>query len=229
MRKKDSTVVRPLRTPANTNSRTRTKKVFKPAVSQWRVSSVSKLVLFSAFALIAYDAYVSYQGFNQLQDNTHMPIIFAIFVFVTQLAIGVLHALGHSVDKIKSASGDDLLDDAWSGTLRMVYGVDIMSNAAEFGILEGWTTVMQRPVDQIGTVICIACLSILLTFADEILLRLYDQIAIASDKNNVFAKKHRLTVKAHDKYLKTAESIAVAKAEKQAQYEGNNWEFGDDL
>lgn len=204
-------------------------KLHKPAVSQWRVSTVSRLVLCAAFGLIAYDAYVSYQGFQKLQDNDHMSLIFAGFVFVTQLAIGVLHALGNSVSNMKSASTDDFLDDAWVSILRLIYGIDIMSNAVEFGILEGWMTVSYRPVEQVGASILVVSMALMLTFADEILLRLYDQIALASDKNRVFAQKHRTSVKVHDKFLKKVEELAGDRAEQKAQYEGNKWEFGDDL
>ena len=209
--------------------RTTYAKLYKPSVSQWRVSTVSRLVLCAAFGLIAYDAYVSYQGFQKLQNNDHMSLIFAGFVFVTQLAIGVLHALGNSVNNMKSASTDDFLDDAWVSILRLIYGIDIMSNAVEFGILEGWLTVSYRPVEQIGASILVVAMALMLTFADEILLRLYDQISLASDKNRVFARKHRTSVKVHDKFLKKVEELASEKAEAQAQYEGNQWEFGDDL
>ena len=93
--------------------RASTKTSFRPQVSQWRLDTTMALVLATATGMVAYDSYVSYEGFKKLGLSGEAPLVLAGFVFVTQMGVGVLHALGQDFTDIKGGSSTSFLNDVW--------------------------------------------------------------------------------------------------------------------
>lgn len=210
-------------------SRKKNKQRFKPVVAQWRLELVRLLVLVAAFCLITYDAYVSFLGFQRVKVGEHAPIIFSILIFVVQLGVGILHALGDDFSDIVTARSESWENRMWVYFLVTIYALDILSNVIEFGFFTRFSTPLLDPVEQIGGALLIIGLGVGLTFADETLLRLYDRVDIAVRRNNVFARRYRMSIDAHNRYISTARGLSLEKAEQLAQSEGQNWQFGDNL
>ena len=211
------------------NNKKRTTRKYKPAISQWRLDFVRLTVLLTAFALIVYDAYVSYQGFHRLDVGRHAPIVFCVLIFSTQLAVGVLHALGDDFGDVMVDSGHDWGNTVWKTVLKILYAIDIMSNAVEFGLFDRWSSPLATPVETFGGAVLIIGMAVGLTFADECLLRLYDRVQLAASKNWVYTRRYRHTLSQHHKYLSVVNQLSGEKAENQAQYEADQWKFGDNL
>lgn len=207
----------------------RYQKRTKPAVAQWRIDFIKLLVLITAFALIVYDAFVSYQGFRRLDVGDHAPAIFCVLIFVTQLGVGVLHALGEEFTNVMADSGHGWGNTIWKIVLVILYSTDIMSNAIEFGFFDRWDSPLLNPVETFGGALLIMAMAWGLTFADETLLRLYDRVEQASAKNNIFARRYRQTVAQHKRYLAVVHEYQMEQAANKAQYEGAQWKFGDNL
>lgn len=210
-------------------SKKKSQRRFKPVVAQWRLELVRLLVLIAAFCLVAYDAYVSYRGFRRMAIGDHAPIIFSILIFVVQLGVGILHALGDDFGDIVTGRSDSWENRIWVYFLVVIYGIDTLSNVIEFGFFTRFSTPLIDPVERFGGALMILGLGFGLTFADETLLRLYDRVDIAVRRNNIFARRYRMIVDSHNRYISTARSLALEKAELQAQGEGANWQFGENL
>lgn len=210
-------------------SKKKARQRFKPVVAQWRLELVRLLVLIAAFCLIVYDAYVSYRGFQKIRIGEHAPIIFSLLIFVVQLGVGILHALGDDFGDIVTSRSDSWENKIWGYFLVVIYAIDTLSNVIEFGFFSRFSTPLIDPVEQIGGALLIIGLGFGLTFADETLLRLYDRVDIAVRRNNIFSRRYKMTVDAHNRYISTARSLALEKAELQAQNEGANWQFGEHL
>lgn len=215
--------------PKNKSKAKRNRRKFKPAVAQWRLDLVKLVVLCTAFALIVYDAWVSYQGFKRLDVGDHAPIVFCFLIFASQLAVGVLHALGDDFTDVMADSQTAWGNLVWKGVLVTLYLVDIMSNAVEFGFFDRWSSPLGDPVEAFGGGLLILGMAWGLTFADETLLRLYDRVQLAAAKNYIFAKRYRQNIAQHQRYLKSANQVGLDRAETQGQYEGGQWEFGEQL
>ena len=205
------------------------RKQFRPTVAQWRLELIRLVVLLTAFVLIVYDAYVSYLGFLKLDIGDHAPIIFCVLIFVVQLGVGILHASGEDFSDVKGDSGTDWLNGAWVSVLWILYGVDIVSNAIEFGFFSRFSTPLLDPWEQVGGALLIVGMAVGLTFADETLMRLYDRVNVAAKRNHVLSRRYRINIQAHHRYLATAQAGAINRAEGQGQYEGGQWDFGENL
>lgn len=212
------------------NKTTRKYLAARPSVSQWRVLLVCNMVLAAAISAVIYDAYVSYDGFVKMGLPGHAPFIFAGMIFVTQLGIGVLHGMGANFTKISADSGDTFLDDAWIQVLFALYGIDLFSNGVSFGLLEGgWQSFIDRPVDRVGNALMVILFSVVLTFGDEILLRIYDKIMKVAIENGIISKKYGIYTKAHKKYLAKVQQQVFEAAERKAEQEASSWDYGDGL
>lgn len=211
------------------SNRKRARRRFKPAVAQWRLDLVRLIVLITAFSLIVYDAFVSYQGFKKLDVGEHAPLIFSVLIFSTQLAVGVLHALGDDFTDVMVDSGHGWGNSIWRVILILLYAVDIMSNAVEFGFFDRWGTPLVDPIETLGGALLIFGMAWGLTFADECLLRLYDRVQLAASKNWVYARRYRQTLQQHHQYLAVTNQLGLERAAGQAEHEAGQWEFGDNL
>ncbi|MEM8806841.1 MAG: hypothetical protein AAGF01_12510 [Cyanobacteria bacterium P01_G01_bin.38] len=207
----------------------RTGRSYRPSVVQWRADTVRLIVLGAALALIIYDAKVSYDGFQKLElGDTHAPLIFAAMIFVTQLGVGLLHALGEDFRDVKAGSDTGFLNSIWGWVLMIIYGVDVASNAVHFGVFGKFGSAPATPVESLGAAGLILGMSVLLTFGDEVLLRVHDKIAIACAKNRVYAKRHGVAVAAHNAYIAATRERQMETAQVAGRKEGD-WEFGEGL
>ena len=212
----------------NKNNYYRRSRYHRPKVTQWRLDTTLSFVIGIAISLVLYDAYVSYMGFQKLGLEGHGPFIFAGLIFVTQMGVGLLHALGEDFRDVKAGSDTEFLNNVWAWVLFIIYGVDIASNSLEFGLMEYLGRVIPAPVEGIGGVLLVLALATLLCFGDEILLRIFDKINVARAKNRAYARHHNVAIKASDTYLKMMEERAVQDAETQGRKEGS-YSFGDGL
>ena len=201
---------------------------YRPAVTQWRLDGSAAIVLGTATALVVYDAWVSYQGFQQLGLGDHAPAVFAGLIFTTQMGVGLLHAVGEDFRSIKAHSDTQIIDSAWSWVLVIIYGVDIASNAVEFGFISKLASIRQTPVESLGSAALVLGMSVMLCFGDEILLRIYDKLSLAAKKNRLFSRRHGINVRAHQQHLYVLEDQAV-QAASAAAGKDSAWSWGDGL
>jgi hypothetical protein len=110
------------------------------------------------------------------------------------------------------------MDFMWIWVLASVYVIDVGSNAIAFGAgqyLSFWGII--RNPDNLGMAGVILMLACLLTFGDEILLRLVDRLVVGSRANDASAQKAGIDTKAYNRYLKGYEQRAIANADRAGQ------------
>ena len=182
-------------------------------ISPQRVSLIRNVSILVAIALTGFDAYVSYQGFNKLALPGYAPLVLALLILVIQLASGAIQQLG--MNPFRGVGGSDLMDWLWRWVLWGVYIIDVGSNAIEFGIGEhaSYGAFISRPLDAIAMSILLLGLSALLTFGDEILLRLVDRLAIGGRANAASGRKSEIDLKAYRQYLNIYERRALEQAQ----------------
>ena len=200
----------------------------RPKVTQWRLDTTLLFVIGISIALVIYDAFVSYLGFQKLGLEGHGPFIFAGLIFVTQMGVGLLHALGEDFRDVKAGSDTEFINNVWSWILFIIYGTDIASNSFEFGLMDYISRGLVAPIEGFGGALLVLALATLLCFGDEILLRIFDKINVARAKNRAYAKHHNAAIKASDAYLMHYQDRAVQDAEVQGRKEGS-YSFGDGL
>ena len=201
---------------------------YRPSVTQWRLDATLLFVLGVSIALVLYDSYVSYLGFVKLGLDGHGPFIFAGLIFVTQMGVGLLHALGEDFRDMKADSDTEFLNNAWSWVLMIIYGTDIASNAFEFGLFDYLAQTLPAPVEGIGGALLVLGLATLLCFGDEILLRIYDKINVARAKNVAYAKRHGVAIQVNRKYLSAMKERQMQEAETLGRKQGG-YRFGEGL
>jgi hypothetical protein len=182
-------------------------------VSSGRVAAIQYATLGSAFGLTVLDAYISYDGFTKLSLPEFVPLALATLIFVSQLATGCLQQLG--MDPFKGVGGSEALDTVWKGTLIGIYAIDIGSNAISFGAHNylSWPSLSTAPFDSLAMAMLMIGCAVLLTFGDEILLRLYDRISIGSKKNAIAAKATAIEYKGLKTFLNAQETSVISRAE----------------
>lgn len=200
----------------------------RPRVTQWRLDSTLFGVVAVAIALVIYDAYVSFLGFQGLGLEGHGPFIFAGLIFITQMGVGVLHAVGEDFRDVKAGSDTEFLNNIWSWILFIIYGTDIASNAFEFGLVEYLSRAMSAPVEGLGGGALVLALATMLCFGDEILLRVFDKLNLARAKNRASAKRHNAAIAASNTYVQYYQERAVQDAESEGRRNGG-YQFGDGL
>lgn len=186
-------------------------------ISKSRVKLIQSGAVAAAVALTCYDAYVSYQGFRMLSLPDHAPIVLALLILVIQLASGSIQQLG--MDPFRGVGGSSAMDFLWRWVLASVYVIDIGSNAIAFGVgpyltAEALTT---RPMDSVAYALILLALSALLTFGDEILLRLVDRLVVGSRANEASANKAEIDTTAYGRYLQGYRERALSQADRAGQ------------
>jgi len=186
-------------------------------VSKSRVKLIKTVAVVAAVALTIYDAYVSYQGFRRLGLPNQAPIVLALLILVVQLASGAIQQLG--MNPFKGVGGSGPMDFIWTWVLASVYVIDVGSNAIAFGAGQYFSMwrFIRLDFDGIAMGFVLLALASLLTFGDEILLRLVDRIVVGSRANDASAQKADIDTKAYNRYLKGYEQRAIANADRAGQ------------
>lgn len=186
-------------------------------VSKSRVKLIKTVAVVAAVALTIYDAYVSYQGFRRLGLPNQAPIVLALLILVVQLASGAIQQLG--MNPFKGVGGSGPMDFVWTWVLASVYVIDVGSNAIAFGAGEYFSMwrVIRLDFDGLAMGFILLALACLLTFGDEILLRLVDRLMVGGRANDASAKKSDIDQKAYNRYLKGYEQRAIANADRAGQ------------
>jgi len=186
-------------------------------VSKSRVKLIKTVAVVAAIALTIYDAYVSHQGFRRLGLPNQAPIVLALLILVVQLASGAIQQLG--MNPFKGVGGSGPMDFVWTWVLASVYVIDVGSNAIAFGAGQYFSMwrFIRLDFDGIAMGFVLLVLASLLTFGDEILLRLVDRIVVGSRANDASAQKADIDTKAYNRYLKGYEQRAIANADRAGQ------------
>jgi hypothetical protein len=182
-------------------------------ISQSRVQLILTLAQVGALALVVFDAYISYRGFTMMALPSHVPYALAGLILVTQLGTGAIQQLG--MNPFAGVGGSVALDFVWRWVLISVYALDVGSNAIAFGAagyLNPWA-VMAAPAGNLTMGLVVLLLALLLTFGDEILLRLADRLAVGARANAAAAKIAGIQQKAYDRHLRRYEQQALADAD----------------
>jgi hypothetical protein len=121
------------------------------------------------------------------------------------------------MNPFRGVGGSGVMDFMWTWVLISVYVIDVGSNAIAFGAGQylGWTNI-QNP-DNLAMGGIIIMLSLLLTFGDEILLRLVDRILVGSRANAAASQKWAVDSTAYEKYLKGYKTRAISQAERAGE------------
>lgn len=205
-----------------------TPKLPKPPaqrIGRTRVKLIIYASVAAAVALTVFDAKVSYDGFKSLSLAEYVPIVLAGLIFLVQLCAGALQQLG--MNPFYGVGGSPLLDFVWRWVLAGVYVLDVGSNAIAFNMQRYLTIQALRsaPVDSITMAVILLLLACLLTFGDEILLRLVDRLLFGSKANEVSAMKLAIDVEAYNRFLAGYKANAIAKADAAAEHAVINYEW----
>ena len=202
---------------------------YKPGVGQWRIDLVKNLIFVAAITLVVSDGVISWMGLTKVAMGDMVAIVLTTLIFVTQLGVGILHALGVNFRDLMVDSGDDWGNTFWVYVLLGIYFLDIASNMIAMQLIESVVLIADDVIGGIGGVFLAVAGGTLLTFADEMLFRLHDKIAIESKSNKVLSERMKIEQQLHNVYLKEVKSLGREKAKAEAQNEGGNWTFGDHL
>ena len=210
------------------NSQTRRARVPSPPterISSGRVKLIKTVAIVAAVALTIFDAKISYDGFRQLDLPQYVPLVLAGLIFVIQLASGAIQQLGMS--PFRGVGGSEVMDWFWRWCLISVYVIDIGSNAIAFGVGREFTTVslMTQPVESITITVVLVALACLLTFGDEILLRLVDRLDVGARANDMAAKKGGIDRRAYEQFLRQYEQRARAQATEAGRHAQVDFEW----
>lgn len=178
-----------------------------------RITIIKFIAVVGAVALTVFDAKVSWDGFRMMNLPQYVPLVLSLLIFVVQLCSGAVQQLG--MNPFYGVGGSPLMDFIWRWVLVSVYVIDIGSNAIAFNVHAYLTmsAIMFAPVESITMAIVRILLAALLTFGDEILLRLVDRLDIGSKANAAAAQKLAIDQAAYGRYLKGYKSRALAQAD----------------
>ena len=178
---------------------------------------VKTVAIMAAVALTVYDAYVSYQGFRIMSLPQIAPIVLALLILIVQLASGAIQQLG--MNPFRGVGGSGVMDFMWIWVLASVYVIDIGSNAIAFGAGSYFSvgSLLRVDLDGLAMGAIIVMLACLLTFGDEILLRLVDRLVVGSRANEASARKAGIDTKAYNRYLTGYEQRAMSQADRAGQ------------
>lgn len=204
---------KPRRAIASSDALVRVPNPTPQRISNQRVKLVRTLAQAGAVALTVFDAKVSYDGFRMLALPQYVPLVLALLILSIQLASGAVQQLG--MNPFRGVGGSTLLDFFWRWVLVSVYVIDIGSNAIAFNIGQhfNWVAIRATPIESATMPLVLLLLSCLLTFGDEILLRLVDRLDIGGKSNTMAARKSGIDQRAYGRYLKGYEQRAYAQAD----------------
>lgn len=174
---------------------------------------IKTLAQIGAVALTIFDAKVSYDGFMALALPQYVPIVLALLILSIQLASGAVQQLG--MNPFRGVGGSSVMDFFWRWVLVSVYVIDIGSNAIAFNISQYLVlqNILLNPVEALTMPIVLLLLACLLTFGDEILLRLVDRLDIGSKANEMAARKTGIDRDAYARYLQGYRQRAYTQAD----------------
>lgn len=183
-------------------------------ISKKRVELIKGCAIVAAVCLTAYDAFVSWQGFRMMGLPNHAPLVLALLILIVQLASGAIQQLG--MNPFRGVGGSGVMDFMWVWVLASVYVIDVGSNAIAFGAgpyFSFWRLI-RLDLDGLAKGLILLMLACLLTFGDEILLRLVDRLIVGARANDASARKAGIDTKAYDRYLKGYEQRALGQADR---------------
>ncbi|HSP31469.1 MAG TPA: hypothetical protein VLO13_05590 [Halomonas sp.] len=195
------------------NSAVRIPRPPQQRVGNGRITLIKFVAVVGAVAMTVFDSKVSWDGFRMMTLPEFVPLVLALLIFVVQLASGAVQQLG--MNPFYGVGGSPLMDFLWRWVLIGVYVIDIGSNAIAFGVATYLTPirVLRSPVDSLTMALVLLLLSALLTFGDEILLRLVDRLDLGSKANAAAARKMTIDQDAYNRYLKGYKARALAQAD----------------
>ena len=201
-------------TPGRTDEQGRVPRPPVQRISDKRVQMIKALAGAGAIALTAFDAKVSYDGFRMLALPQFVPMVLALLILSIQLASGSVQQLG--MNPFQGVGGSVAVDFVWRWVLVGVYVLDIGSNAIAFGVGQhlNMASIQADPIAAFTMPLVLLLLSALLTFGDEILLRLVDRLDIGSRANKMAALKGSIDQRAYAKYLQGYQQRALDHADK---------------
>ena len=194
-------------TPVRTDDQGRVPRPPVQRISNQRVQAIKALAGAGAIALTIFDARVSYDGFRMLALPPFVPLVLALLILsVQQLGMNPFQGVGGSV----------AVDFVWRWVLVGVYILDIGSNAIAFGFGQhlNMANIRLDPIGAFTMPLVLLLLSCLLTFGDEILLRLVDRLDVGARANRMAAIKGRIDQEAYAKYLQGYQQRALDHADK---------------
>ena len=107
------------------------------------------------------------------------------------------------MNPFRGVGGSGLMDFMWRWVLASVYVIDIGSNAIAFTVGQhaNAAALTQRSFDAVAMTLILLMLSALLTFGDEILLRLVDRLVVGGRANDAASRKAGIDTHAYGLYL----------------------------
>lgn len=200
-------------------------------ISSSRILLIKNVAIIAAIALTVYDAFVSYHGFILLDLPNQAPLVLALLILIVQLASGAIQQLG--MNPFRGVGGSSLMDFLWRWVLVAVYLIDVGSNAIAFGVGEHLTllALLTRPVDAIAMSLILLSLCCLVTFGDEMMLRLVDRLIVGGRANRVSERKSMIEFRAYQQFLKEYKTRALQQAKsagKRSRVDFDWLEHGDD-
>ncbi|MFQ4134774.1 hypothetical protein PGN35_000470 [Nodosilinea sp. PGN35] len=182
-------------------------------IGNGRVTLIKFVAVVAAVALTIFDSKVSYDGFKLMTLPQFVPLVLALLIFVVQLCSGAVQQLG--MNPFYGVGGSPMMDFVWRWVLIGVYVIDIGSNAIAFGVPTYLTPLraIRAPVESFTMALVLLLLAALLTFGDEVLLRLADRLDLGSKANSAAAHKLAVETEAYNRYLQSYKTRALAQAE----------------
>lgn len=199
-----------------------------PSASPWRVDAVKFIILALAGLSIVWDAKISYSGNLQFGFTPDSAIFLMAIIFVSQLGFGVCHALNIDILHLGGeGENSGFINRIWIGVVLALYLLDIGSNCLYYGLAERFQGHSLGSLELWGGVAFIVGAACLTTFADEVLMRLYDAIEIGSRRNAVHARAQVVNYRAHQHYFSQKERLTTQAAKQLAEKDGGQWKPGD--
>jgi hypothetical protein len=182
-------------------------------VGHGRITLIKFVAIVAAVALTVFDAKVSLDGLKLMTLPEFVPLVLALLIFVVQLCSGAVQQLG--MNPFYGVGGSPLMDFIWRWVFVGVYAIDVGSNAIAFNVQSFVVpaAVMMAPVESLTMAVVLLLLSALLTFGDEILLRLVDRLDLGSKANAAAARKLEIDQDAYNRYLNGYKTRALAQAD----------------
>jgi len=208
---------------SNRNSERRLTSPAKPKASQFRVNAATFICLGAAVALLVIDAHSSFEGLKDMERfSLFWCLVFTAMIVTVQFAVGTLQCLG--IDVFGGVSGgNDVWEKFFILTIGGMYLFDIYTNAWNFGAFD---TISWMPWTW-PSIILPLFMAVIVTFADEMFLRLTERLRIGSRANAISARYTYTEFKAYTKYLEEMEKNAVKDAKDKGAKAKVDYEWMD--